>query len=302
MPLIIPEDIPAFKALKEHAFIMGQKRAKSQDIRPLEVLIINLMPVKIETENQILALLANSPLQVNITLLSTATYIGKNTPKSHLDKFYVNFDSIKHKNFDGAIVTGAPIEHLEFEQVKYWRELITIMDYLKHNCTSTLYLCWGAMAGLYHFHKIQKISLKEKLFGVFEHFWVEKDLLLNGLDEIVKIPHSRHSGIDESYIYQNPNLKILLKGEISGIAALKDEKDFFILGHPEYSKNTLELEYKRDLEKGLKIKKPLNYFDKKGNPILSWRSSASVMFSNWLNFSVYQDTPFVLENQDSGFS
>lgn len=296
MPLIIPEDIPAFKALKEHAFIMGQKRAKSQDIRPLEVLIINLMPVKIETENQILALLANSPLQVNITLLSTATYIGKNTPKSHLDKFYVNFDSIKHKNFDGAIVTGAPIEHLEFEQVKYWRELITIMDYLKHNCTSTLYLCWGAMAGLYHFHKIQKIPLKEKLFGVFEHFWVEKDLLLNGLDEIVKIPHSRHSGINESQVATNPDLKVLLQGKESGITALKDNKDFFILGHPEYSKNTLESEYQRDLKKGLSIHKPFNYFDSQENPILSWRSSASVMFSNWLNFSVYQDTPFILES------
>lgn len=296
MPLIIPEDIPAFKALKEHAFIMGQKRAKSQDIRPLEVLIINLMPVKIETENQILALLANSPLQVNITLLSTATYIGKNTPKSHLDKFYVNFDSIKHKNFDGAIVTGAPIEHLEFEQVKYWRELVAIMDYLKHNCTSTLYLCWGAMAGLYHFHKIQKIPLKEKLFGVFEHFWVEKDLLLNGLDEIVKIPHSRHSGINESQVATNPNLKVLLQGKESGITALKDNKDFFILGHPEYSKNTLESEYQRDLKKGLSIHKPFNYFDSQENPIFSWRSSASVMFSNWLNFSVYQDTPFILES------
>lgn len=302
MPLIIPEEIPAFKLLKDYAFIMGQKRATSQDIRPLEVLIINLMPTKIETENQILALLANSPLQVNITLLSTATYIGKNTPQSHLNRFYVNFKTIKNKNFDGAIVTGAPIEHLPFESVKYWNELTTIMDYLKKHCTSTLYLCWGAMAGLHYFHKIPKIPLKEKLFGIFEHSLVENDLLLNGLDEIVKMPHSRHSGIDESYIYQNPNLKILLKGEISGIAALKDEKDFFILGHPEYSKNTLELEYKRDLEKELKIKKPLNYFDKKGNPILSWRSSASVMFSNWLNFSVYQDTPFVLENQDSGFS
>lgn len=295
MPLVIPEDIPAFKFLKEYAFIMGQKRAKSQDIRPLEVLIINLMPTKIETENQILALLANSPLQVNITLLSTATYRGKNTPESHLDRFYVNFDSIKHRSFDGAIVTGAPIEHLEFEAVKYWGELVAIMDYLKHSCTSTLYLCWGAMAGLYHFHKIRKIPLQEKLFGIFEHSWVEKDLLLNGLDEIVKIPHSRHSGIDESQALANPNLKILLKGELSGITALKDEKDFFILGHPEYSKNTLALEYQRDLQKGLPINKPLNYFDSKDEPILSWRSSASVMFSNWLNFSVYQDTPFVLE-------
>ena len=160
MPLIIPEEIPAFKLLKDYAFIMGQKRATSQDIRPLEVLIINLMPTKIETENQILALLANSPLQVNITLLSTATYIGKNTPKSHLNRFYVNFETIKNKNFDGAIVTGAPIEHLPFESVMYWNELTTIMDYLRKHCTSHSYLCWGVMAGLHYFHKIPKIPLK----------------------------------------------------------------------------------------------------------------------------------------------
>ncbi|TLD83541.1 homoserine O-succinyltransferase [Helicobacter sp. MIT 11-5569] len=295
MPLVIPEDIPAFSLLKQHAFIMGCNRAKTQDIRPLEVLIINLMPTKIQTENQILSLLANSPLQVNITLLATASYTGKNTPKSHLDRFYVNFDGIKNKKFDGAIVTGAPIEHLEFEEVKYWNELICIMDFLKTHCTSTLYLCWGAMAGLYYFHKIPKISLDSKLFGVFEHFWVEQDLILNGLDEFVKIPHSRHSGIDEARARANAHLKILLEGEESGITALKDDKDFFILGHPEYSKETLDLEYKRDLEKGLEIAKPKNYYGAELQPIFSWRSSASVLFANWLNFSVYQDTPFILQ-------
>ncbi len=295
MPLVIPEEIPAFALLKQNAFIMGCDRAKSQDIRPLEVLIINLMPTKIQTENQILSLLANSPLQVNITLLSTTSYVGKNTPKSHLDRFYVNFESILDKKFDGAIVTGAPIEHLEFESVKYWGELSEIMNFLKTHCTSTLYLCWGAMAALYHFHKIQKTALDSKLFGIFEHFWVEQDLILNGLDEIVKIPHSRHSGINEEQVRKNKNLKILLEGKESGITAIKDTKDFFILGHPEYSKETLDLEYKRDLDKGLEIAKPQNYYNANQEPVFSWRSSASVLFSNWLNFAVYQDTPFILQ-------
>lgn len=295
MPLVIPEEIPAFSLLKQHAFIMGCNRAKTQDIRPLEVLIFNLMPTKIQTENQILSLLANSPLQVNITLLTTASYAGKNTPQSHLDRFYVNFDSIRGRGFDGAIVTGAPIEHLEFEAVKYWRELVEIMEFLKSHCTSTLYLCWGAMAGLYYFHNVAKTALDSKLFGVFEHNLIEKDLILNGLDELVKMPHSRYSGINEEEVRSNKNLKILLEGKESGITALKDQKDFFILGHPEYSKDTLDLEYKRDLQKGLKISKPKNYYNTEGEPVFLWRSSASMLFANWLNFSVYQDTPFILQ-------
>lgn len=293
MPVVIPEDIPAYTFLRKNAFIMGAERAIHQDIRTLEVLIINLMPTKIETENQILSLLANSPLQVNITLLSTASYIGTNTPKSHLDRFYVNFSEIKGRNFDGAIVTGAPIEHLTFEEVAYWNELVEIMVYLKNHCTSTLYLCWGAMAGLYYFHKIPKVSLNKKLFGVFAHKKVQEDLLLNGLDEIVYMPHSRHSGIDESCI-KHTSLKVLLQGEQSGVSVLKDEKDYFILSHPEYAKDTLLLEYERDKQKGLEIEKPLGYFNERNEPVLSWRSSASVMFANWLNFSVYQNTPFVL--------
>lgn len=293
MPIIIPEDIPAYKLLNKNAFVIGTKRAISQDIRPLEMLIINLMPTKIETENQILSLLANSPLQVNITLLSTQSYIGSNTPKSHLDKFYVNFDEIKGRNFDGAIITGAPIEHLEFEEVAYWKEICEIMKYLKKHCTSSMYLCWGAMAGLYYLHNIKKINLKEKIFGVFDHRIIESDLILSGLDEIIYMPHSRHSGINEEEIEKN-KLKVLLKGDKSGISIIKDEKDIFILGHPEYAKNTLLLEYERDKQKGYDIKEPYNYFDKDKNPILSWRSSSSVIFANWLNFCVYQDTPFIL--------
>lgn len=293
MPVVIPEDIPAYTFLQQNAFVMGANKAKHQDIRTLEVLIINLMPTKIETENQILSLLANSPLQVNITLLSTASYVGTNTPKSHLDRFYINFGDIKGRNFDGAIVTGAPIEHLPFEEVAYWNELSHIMGYLKLHCTSTLYLCWGAMAGLYYFHKIPKISLPNKVFGIFKHRIIERDLLLSGLDEVVNMPHSRHSGIDESAL-KHSSLKVLLESELCGVSVLKDDKDYFILAHPEYSKDTLLLEYERDKQKGLEIAKPINYFDKNGEPMLCWRSSASVMFSNWLNFSVYQDTPFVL--------
>ncbi|MDE5591367.1 MAG: homoserine O-succinyltransferase [Helicobacter sp.] len=294
MPVVIPEDIPAFELLKQKAFIMGEIRAKSQDIRPLEVLIINLMPTKIETENQLLSLLGNSPLQVNITLLRTQSYTGKNTPKSHLDRFYITFEEIKGKKLDGAIITGAPIEHLDFESVQYWKELTIIMNYLKHNCTSTMYLCWGAMAALYYFHHIKKKSLKEKLFGIFEHSLVANDLLLNGLDEIVKIPHSRHSTMDEVQIRATPDLKVLLEGQESGITIVRDEKDFFILGHPEYSKNTLQTEYQRDLQKGLTINPPKNYFNTKGEPMFCWGSCASVLFSNWLNFCVYQKTPFIL--------
>lgn len=294
MPLVLPEDIPAYGALKQSAFIMGVDRATHQDIRPQEVLLINLMPTKIETEIQILSLLANSPLQVNITLLATSSYVGKNTPKSHLDRFYVNFSDILGRRFDGAIVTGAPIEQMAFEEVKYWEELVGIMSYLRSHCTSTMYLCWGAMAGLYYFHNIPKTALGSKLFGVFDHRVVEADLLLNGLDDVVKMPHSRYSGIDEALVRQKQELKILLEGQESGISVLKDSQDVFVLGHLEYAHNTLQEEYERDLAKGLPISAPKHYYDASGAPVCSWRSSASVFFANWLNFSVYQVTPFVL--------
>lgn len=293
MPIIIPKDIPAFSELEKSTFVMDTARARHQDIRALEILIINLMPTKIKTENEILSLLANSPLQINITLLTTQSYIGKNTPKSHLDKFYVHFDKIKNKNFDGAILTGAPIEHLAYEEVKYWRELVEIMDYLRHNCTSSLYLCWGAMAGLYHFHKIPKIALMQKLSGIYEHNIINGDVLLSGLGDTVKIPHSRYSGIDESAL-PCENLKVLLSGEKSGISLLKDNKDIFMLGHPEYGKFTLRDEYERDMAKGLDIAAPHNYIKENGEVKFDWRSDSSVIFSNWLNFCVYQDTPFVL--------
>ena len=301
MPIIIPKDIPAFSELEKSAFVMDTARAKHQDIRALEILIINLMPTKIQTENQLLSLLANSPLQINITLLTTQSYVGKNTPQSHLDKFYVHSESIKGKSFDGAILTGAPIEHLDFEEVKYWRELCVIMDFLRAKCTSTLYLCWGAMAGLYYFHTIPKVALNAKLSGIYEHSIITQNVLLSGLGDIVRIPHSRYSGVDEAVAEritressQNKGLKILLKGADSGISLLKDEKDVFMLGHPEYGKFTLRDEYERDKAKGIEISTPINYFDTKGVVRYDWRADSSVIFANWLNFCVYQDTPFVL--------
>ena len=292
MPLIVPDDIPAYSILAKSAFVMGDKRALHQDIRPLRVLICNLMPTKIETENQILSLLGNSPLQVEITLLSTKSYIGKNTPLKHLQRFYVDFEQIKKQRFDGAIITGAPIEHLNFEEVKYWQELVGIMEFLRTNCTSAMYLCWGAMAALYYLYGIEKIALKQKLFGIFSHTKMCEDELLSGLDSLVKIPHSRHSHINESQLAKTKALKVLLRGRSSGASVLRDKQNLFILGHPEYATNTLLGEYKRDLDKGLAIAAPKNYL-KNGKPMLSWRSSASVLFANWLNF-VYQSTPYKL--------
>lgn len=297
MPIIIPKDIPAFSELEKSAFVMDTARAKHQDIRALEILIINLMPTKIQTENQLLSLLANSPLQINITLLTTQSYVGKNTPQSHLDKFYVHFKRIQGQKFDGAILTGAPIEHLAYEEVKYWRELCEIMDFLRAKCTSTLYLCWGAMAGLYYFHKIPKVALDSKLSGIYKHSIVTPNVLLSGLGDCVKIPHSRYSGVDEAVVERvvsESSLDILLKGAESGLSLLKDEKDIFMLGHPEYGKFTLRDEYERDKAKGLEISAPLNYFAEDGEVRYDWRADSSVIFANWLNFCVYQDTPYYL--------
>lgn len=291
MPLVIPKDIPAFDMLKNNIFVMDTQRANSQDIRALEILILNLMPTKIESENQFLSLLANSPLQIHISFITTQSYVGKNTPLTHMEKFYQSIEEVKNKKFDGAIVTGAPVELMDFKEVKYWSELKHIFDFLRSNVTSTMYICWGAMGALYHFYKVKKFSLDKKCFGVFAHKIKNQDLILTNLDEKVLMPHSRHSHINEAELLKHKELKILLENDEAGISMLRDKQDIFILGHLEYFKETLKLEYERDEGK---VEAPKNYFDKEGKIKYSWRSNANTIFSNWLNYDVYQSTPYVL--------
>jgi len=299
MPIVIPEEIPAYlKLLNENIFVMNDKRAFSQDIRPLEIAILNLMPTKIETETQFMRLLSNSPLQVNITLIFTETYKSKNVAASHLEKFYKKFDDIKDKHFDGMIITGAPVETMPFEDVKYWDELKTIFDFAENNVTSTIYICWGAQAALYYYYGIEKFELSEKLFGVFPH---KKNLnvyepLFKGIDDTFYIPHSRHTSVHTSDIEKIDDLIILSETKQTGlsIAKSKDNKKIFLTGHMEYDRDTLKGEYERDLTKGLNIKAPVNYFtDNTHSSVdVKWTSTANLFYTNWLNYYVYQVTPF----------
>lgn len=299
MPIVIPKDIPAYsKLLNENIFVMNNERAFTQDIRPLEIAILNLMPTKIETETQFMRLLSNSPLQVNITLVNTKTYKSKNTSADYLDKFYKSFDDIKNKHFDGMIITGAPVETMEFEDVKYWNELKDIFEFADKNVTSTIYICWGAQAALYYHYGIKKYELSEKLFGVFPHK-KNNDIfepLFKGLDDTFYIPHSRHTSINTEDVKKIDDLIILSKTEPTGlsIAKSKDNKKIFLTGHMEYDRNTLKAEYDRDVAKGLKINPPLNYFtDENCNNVnVSWTSTANLFYTNWLNYYVYQVTPF----------
>ena len=301
MPIIVPKDIPATKILRsENIFVMNEKRAVTQDIRPLEIAIVNLMPTKIVTETQLMRLLSNSPLQVNVTLVSTDSYVGKNTPIEHLEKFYKTFDEIKTKKFDGMIITGAPVEELEFSEVKYWKELEEIFDYAKNRVTSTMFICWGAQAALYHYYGINKYPLSEKLFGVFEHTkHVEYDTLLKGLDDTFFIPHSRHSAIKEEDVIKCKQLILLASSPVAGASLMrsKDNKFIFITGHMEYDRDTLEKEYLRDLGKGLNIKPPANYYvnGKDGKINMRWASTANLIYMNWLNHFVYQLTPYDID-------
>ncbi|MBQ9792957.1 MAG: homoserine O-succinyltransferase [Clostridia bacterium] len=299
MPIVIPEDIPAYsELLKENIFVMNNKRAFSQDIRPLEIAILNLMPTKIETETQFMRLLSNSPLQVNVTLINTKTYKSKNTAASHLDKFYKNFDDIKDKHFDGMIITGAPVETMPFEYVKYWNELKTIFDFADTNVTSTIYICWGAQAALYYHYGIEKYELPEKVFGVFAHTknTVTPEPLFKGIDDTFYIPHSRHTTVKVEDVEKVKDLLVLSKTEETGVSIVKskDNKKIFLTGHMEYDRNTLKTEYERDLAKNLPIKKPVNYFcdDSCEKVNVKWTSTANLFYTNWLNYYVYQVTPF----------
>ena len=297
MPIVIPTSLPAHDILsEENIFVMSHARASEQDIRPIEIAIVNLMPTKVDTETQLMRLLGNSPLQVNVTLVNTDSYVSKNTPPEHMRKFYKTFAEIRNRHFDGMIITGAPVETLPFEDVAYWRELQGIMDYADKYITSTLFICWGAQAALYHYYGIDKTVLPKKLFGVYRVRALDgNEPLLRGMNDIMHIPMSRHTTVDEDAVYAHDELKVLAAGDECGISIIKskDNKKFFFTGHSEYDRYTLRKEYLRDLDKGLEIAPPLHYFiDGDTDRVnMKWRSTATLLFSNWLNY-VYQVTPF----------
>lgn len=303
MPLNIPNKIPAINALKrENIFVMPFDKASTQDIRPLKVVILNLMPIKITTETDLIRLLSNTPLQIEIDFLKIKNHTSKNTPIEHLKAFYRPFDQIAENNYDGMIITGAPVEQMEFEEVNYWDELTTIFDWAKTHVTSTLFICWAAQAGLYHYYGIPKHQLREKMFGVFAHKPLEPLYpIFRGFDDVFYVPHSRHTEIRRTDIEQNPGLKILSESEEAGvhIVMARNGREFFITGHSEYAPLTLDEEYKRDLAKGLPIQQPKNYYidnDPNKGPLVTWRSHANLLFSNWLNYFVYQETPYNLND------
>lgn len=299
MPIRIPNSLPAKNTLEsENIFIIPEDRAKHQDIRPLSIVILNLMPTKIETETQILRLLSNSPLQLEIELIQTATYSSKNTPSEHLLNFYKTFDYIKDKKFDGMIITGAPIEHLQFEEVDYWQELCEIMEWSKHNVQSTMHICWGAQAGLYYHYGIKKYPLNKKLFGVFSHNTLSAvHPLVRGFDERFWAPHSRYTEVRFDDINIQWGLEILSTSDEAGVhlVASRDGRQVFVTGHSEYDRETLSNEYFRDVAKGIDIDVPKNYFlndDPSKAPNMTWRSHANLFYCNWLNYCVYQMTPY----------
>ena len=299
MPIKIPNDLPAVKTLNdENIFVMTETRAITQDIRPLKILLLNLMPKKIETETQLSRLLGNSPLQVDLTLIHTKSHQSKNTSAEHLFTFYQTFDDIKHLTFDGMIITGAPVENMPFEQVEYWKEICDIMEWTKTHVHSTFHICWGAQAGLYYHYGISKQPLDKKLFGIFEHTAdYKRYILLRGFDDKFMVPHSRHTTVDRADIEAVPELKILSSSEEAGVYIVSSEggKQFFITGHSEYDAETLKNEYVRDVKEGKPIEIPKNYFpedDPEREPLVTWRSHANLLYSNWLNYFVYQTTPY----------
>ena len=299
MPIKIPNDLPAVKVLNdENIFVMTEARAVSQDIRPLRILLLNLMPKKIETETQLSRLLGNTPLQVELELIRTKTHQSKNTSEEHLLAFYKTFDDVRDQNFDGMIITGAPVEHLPFEEVEYWDELCTIMEWTKTHVHSTFHICWGAQAGLYYHFGVKKYPLDKKMFGIFPHkVDYRRPILLRGFDDTFMAPHSRHTEIRREDLEQIPNMKILASSEEAGIYAAMTEggKQIFITGHSEYDALTLDSEYKRDVALGRPIEIPKNYYpddDPTREPNVCWRSHANLLYSNWLNYFVYQTTPY----------
>ncbi len=301
MPIKIPDSLPAKKTLtNENIFVMDEQRALQQDIRPLRIAILNLMPTKIITETQLLRLISNTPIQIEIELLHPKTHISKNTSREHMTKFYKTFDEVKHEKFDGLIITGAPVEQMEFEEVNYWNEFKTIMEWSLSNVYSTFHICWGAQAALYYHYGIKKYPLKEKIFGVFEHRICKPNtMLLRGFDECFFAPHSRHTEVRREDIEKVKEIDILSDSEQAGVYVMKTDggRQVFVTGHSEYDRLTLKEEYDRDISRGFNIKVPANYFpddDPKKSPVINWRGHANLLFSNWLNYYVYQETPFDL--------
>jgi len=302
MPLNIPDQLPAIKMLeKENIFVMDETRAIHQDIRPLKIIILNLMPLKVTTETDLLRLLSNSPLQIEIDFMKMRGHTPRNTPSEHMEQFYRNFDELNGQKYDGMIITGAPVELLPFEEVTYWQEMKEILDWAEHHVFSTLFICWAAQAGLYHHYGIPKYRLPEKMSGVFEHTHSHAPLpILRGFDDVFYMPHSRHTEIRAEDIEKAEGLQIIAQSAQAGVAIVKARKgrQLFVTGHAEYSRHTLDSEYNRDLERGLPIRLPLNYYpgdDPSKTPEMRWGSTANLLFSNWLNYYVYQQTPYNLE-------
>lgn len=301
MPIKIQSDLPAKAELEEeNIFVMDENRAISQNIRPLEIIVLNLMPIKQDTELQLLRGLSNTPLQIDVTFLQMSSHVSKNTSASHIKKFYQTFEEIKSNNYDGMIITGAPVEKLDFEEVNYWDELTTVMEWSKKHVTSTIHICWGAQAGLYYHYGIKKELLSKKLSGVYKHRVMNrKEPLVRGFDDVFMAPHSRYTQASRQQILDNPRLKVLADSDEAGIYIVLGDggKEIFVMGHPEYDRLTLDQEYKRDIDKGIEPDLPVNYYpddDCNRRPLLSWRSHANNLYTNWLNYYVYQITPFDL--------
>lgn len=303
MPLNLPDKLPAIELLKEeNIFVIDTSRATQQDIRPLRIIILNLMPLKITTETDLIRLLSNTPLQLEITFMKIKSHTSKNTPIEHMQAFYTDFDQIRNEKFDGMIITGAPVEQMDFEEVTYWDEMQDIFNWSRTHVTSTLYICWAAQAGLYHHYGIPKYPLDKKMFGIFEHtMYNSLAPIFRGFDDVFYVPHSRHTEIRKEDILKNEELTLLSDSSDSGVYMVmaRGGREFFVTGHSEYSPNTLDTEYRRDLSKGLPIEIPHNYYkdnDPEKGPLVRWRAHANLLFSNWLNYYVYQETPYNIED------
>lgn len=303
MPLRLPDKLPAIDFLKdENIFVLGSERANSQDIRPLRIAILNLMPLKITTETDLVRLLSNTPLQLDVHLMKVKAHTSKNTPVEHMQAFYRDFEEMRHEKFDGMIITGAPVEHLDYSEVNYWQEITEIFDWARTHVTSVMYICWAAQAGLFYHYGVPKYPLPKKMFGIFPQIPSNTRLpIFRGFDDVFYMPHSRHTEIRRDDILRVPELSIIAESEQSGVSMVmaRNGREIFVTGHSEYSPNTLDTEYRRDLAKGLPIEMPVNYYrndDPDQGPLVTWRGHGNLLFTNWLNYYVYQETPYNIED------